>query len=53
MKCIKLTPNELAQKTIKDIEKRRKLVKEGQKQAFIHGMENKNKIQRKLSHGRY
>jgi hypothetical protein len=53
MKYIKLTPHELALKTIKDINKRRKLEKEGQRQAFIHSMENRDKIHKRISHGRY
>lgn len=50
---LELTPHELAEKTVKDIEIRRKLLKEGQKQAFMHVIENRYKIQRRISYGRY
>ncbi|OOM79188.1 hypothetical protein CLPUN_17040 [Clostridium puniceum] len=48
-----MTPHELAQKTIEDISKRRKLTRKAQKEALNHSMENRNKIQRKMSHSRY
>lgn len=48
----KFTPHELAQKTIRDIAKRRALEKEGQRQASMHSFENMRKVQKKLSHGR-
>ena len=53
MKFNNMTPHELAQKTMKDIAKKRKLEKEGQRQAVSHGMENINKINRRISHSRY
>jgi hypothetical protein len=49
----KFTPHELAQKTMKDIREKRKHIKEGQKQAFEHCMRNREKIQRRISYGRY
>jgi len=48
-----MTPNELAEKTVKDIAARRKLAIEGKKQAQKHCMENRDKIQRRMSHSRY
>ena len=53
MKYKKMTPHEFARKTVEDITKKRQLEKEGQRQAFIHSMENRDKIQRKISHGRH
>lgn len=43
-----MSPKELAVKTVKDIEKRRTLRKEGQKQATAHGIANMYKIQRRI-----
>lgn len=53
MKIDNMTPHELAEKTVKDIAARRKLAVEGKKQAQRHCMENRDKIQRRISHGRY
>lgn len=53
MKFRDMTPHELAQKTVKDITERRKLAREGQKQALDYSMDNRQKIQRRLSHCRY
>ena len=48
-----MTPHELTQKTVADIAKRRQSKKDGERQAFMHCMENREKIYRRLSHGRY
>lgn len=43
-----MTPRELTEKTIKDIQERKKLSEEGKKQAFMHCVENKEKIRRRI-----
>lgn len=43
-----LTPYELMKKTVKDIAIRRELEKEGQRQAKLHDIENRARIQRRL-----
>ena len=53
MKFGNMTPSELAEKTVKDIAAKRKLAIEGKKQAERHCMENRNKIKRRISHGRH
>ncbi len=53
MKFNNMTPHELAEKTVKDIAARRKLTVEGKKQAQRHCMENRDKIQRRISHCRH
>lgn len=52
MKYKKITPHEFAQRTIEDIERRRKRIEEGKKQALMHVGENQKRIQKRLSHGR-
>ena len=42
-----MTPRELAEKTTKDIQERKKLSEEGKRQAFKHCMENREKIRRR------
>ena len=44
----KMTPHEFAEKTVRDIEIRRKRVEEGNKQAGMHWAENKDRLQRRL-----
>ncbi|MDU6037814.1 MAG: transcriptional regulator [Clostridium butyricum] len=53
MKYKKMTAHEFTEKTVKDIEARRKRIEDGKKQAGMHCIENRDRIQRKLSHGRY
>ena len=53
MKYKTLTPHEFAQKTVNDIARKRQLEKDGQRQAFNHCMENRDKIQKRISHWRY
>lgn len=53
MKYKKVTPHEFAQRTIRDIEVKRKRVEEGRKQALMHVGENQKRIQSRLAHGRY
>ena len=53
MKFGNMTPHELSQKTIEDIGKRRKLARKGQKEALNYSMENREKVQRRLSHCRH
>ena len=53
MKCKRISPHEFTERTVKDIERRRKAKEEGKRQAFMHCMENKDKIQRRLGYGRY
>ena len=48
-----MTPHELTQKTIQDIAAKRKLAIEGKKQAQRHCMENRDKIQKRISHSRH
>jgi hypothetical protein len=43
-----MSPKEWKDKTIKDIEKRRALRKEGKRQATEHGIDNMRKIQRRM-----
>lgn len=50
MKYKKVTPHELAQRTVEDIARRRKRVEEGKRQALMHVGENQNRIQRRLAH---
>lgn len=52
MKYKKITPHEFAERTVRDIEQRRKRVEEGKKQALMHVGENQKRIQKRLSHGR-
>lgn len=52
MKYKKVTPHEFAQRTIRDIEVKRKRAEEGKKQALMHIGENQKRIQRRLSHRR-
>lgn len=47
---MKMTPHEFMEKTIRDIEAKRKRTEEGKKQACMHVLENRNRIQRRLSH---
>ena len=42
-----MTPRELTNKTIKDIQERRRLSEEGKKQALNHFMENRERIRRR------
>ncbi|MDU5101423.1 MAG: hypothetical protein E6240_03200 [Clostridium butyricum] len=44
-----MTPHEFVQKTVRDIEIKRKRAEEGKKQAGMHWAENKDRIQRRLS----
>lgn len=53
MKYKNMTPHELAEKTVKDIARRRQMEKDGQRQAYRHCMENRERIRRRISHGRY
>ncbi len=53
MKYKKLTPNELAQRTINDIERRRKRTEDGKKQALMHCIENRNRVQKRLEYGKH
>lgn len=53
MKYKEMRPHELAQMTVRDIQRRRKNKEEGIKQANLHVLCNRERIQRKLSHGRY
>jgi hypothetical protein len=50
MECRKMTPHELAQRTIRDIAKKRQLENEGKKQAFMNSMDNINRIKRRILH---
>ncbi|WP_321994807.1 transcriptional regulator [Clostridium butyricum] len=43
-----MSPKELANKTIKDIEMRRKRIEEGKKQAFLHIVQNRERIRRRI-----
>ena len=43
-----MTPKEWADKTIKDIERKRSLRKEGERQAQAHGIANMHKVQRRI-----
>ncbi len=52
MKYKKLTAHEFAEKTVRDIEARRKRAEEGRKQAHAHVIENRFRIRRKLAHER-
>ncbi|WP_321833587.1 transcriptional regulator [Clostridium butyricum] len=52
MEYKRMTPHEFREKTIRDIEARRKRTEEGRKQAYMHVLENQNRIRRKLSHSR-
>jgi len=58
MKYKTLTPHEFAQKTVRDIARKRELEKEGQRQALEHCMGNRERIQKRLNrysyrHGKY
>ncbi|MBN1043760.1 hypothetical protein [Clostridium botulinum] len=53
MKYKKMTPHELAIKTVNDIEKRRKAEREGKVQASLHLWANRKRIERRLGYGRY
>ncbi|WP_061342895.1 hypothetical protein [Clostridium botulinum] len=53
MKYKKMTPHELATRTVEEINRRRKAENEGRRQALFYSMENREKIQRRLSYGRY
>jgi len=53
VKISNMTPHELAQRTVKDIARKRQLEKEGQRQALEHCMSNRDKIQRRISHRKY
>lgn len=53
MKYKDMTPHELTEKTVKDIDRRRQMEKNGRRQALRHCMENRDKIQKRISHGRY
>ena len=43
-----MTPKEWADKTVKDIDRRRALKKEGEKQAMAHSIANMHKVQRRI-----
>ncbi|CAI3542965.1 MULTISPECIES: transcriptional regulator [Clostridium] len=49
MKYKKVIPHELAQRTVEDIERRRKRIEEGKRQALMHVGENQRKIRKRLS----
>lgn len=42
-----MTPKQLTEKTVKDIQERKKLSEEGKRQALKHCMENREKIRRR------
>ena len=48
MKFSDMTPHELTVKTIEDINRKRQLEKEGQRQALEHCMGNRQRIQKRL-----
>lgn len=50
MKYKEMRPHELAQITVKDIQRRRKNKEEGIKQANMHVLFNRERIQRRISH---
>ncbi|MBN1055703.1 transcriptional regulator [Clostridium botulinum] len=53
MKYKKVTPHELTLRTVEDINRRRKAESEGRKQATMHCVENRSRIQKRLGYGRY
>lgn len=53
MKYKHMTPHELAEKTVKDIARKRQLEKDGQRQAFMHSMENRDRIWKRISRGKH
>lgn len=50
---LKLTPHELAEKTIKDISKKRELKRQAERAALEHCICNRQKINRKLNRYSY
>jgi hypothetical protein len=43
-----MTPKEWADKTIKDIERKRELKKQGERQAQAYSIDNMHKVQRRI-----